>query len=37
MDANPPTPIGVIAASEPPQIIASASSRAMILKESPMA
>ncbi len=35
--AKPPTPIGVIAASEPPAIITSASSRWMISKASPMA
>ena len=35
--AKPPTPIGVIAASEPPAIIASASPRLMISNESPMA
>src|SRR6516164_9413443 len=35
--ANPPTPIGVIAASVPPQIITSASHLAMSLKESPIA
>ena len=34
---NPPTPIGVIAASEPPAIIASASPRRMISNASPMA
>src|SRR4051794_41933637 len=33
--ANPPTPIGVIAASVPPAIITSASHRWMILKASP--
>ena len=33
--ANPPTPIGVIAASEPPATITSASQRAMILNASP--
>ena len=37
MEANPPTLIGVIAASEPPQIMASASPRAMIRNESPIA
>ena len=36
MAANPPTPIGVMAASLPPAIITSASQRAMILKLSPM-
>ena len=35
--ANPPTPIGVIAASEPPAIITSAASRLMISYASPMA
>src|SRR4051794_6048859 len=35
--ANPPTPIGVIAASEPPAIITSASLRLMISKASPIA
>ncbi len=35
--AKPPTPIGVIAASDPPAIITSASSRLMISKASPMA
>ena len=35
--AKPPTPIGVIAASEPPAIITSASLRRMISKASPMA
>ena len=34
---NPPTPIGVIAASDPPAIITSASPRLMISKASPMA
>src|SRR5690606_15646674 len=34
---NPPTPIGVMAASEPPAIIASASPRRMISNASPMA
>ncbi len=37
MAAKPPTPIGVMAASEPPAIITSASSRLMISKASPMA
>jgi hypothetical protein len=37
MAANPPTPIGVIAASEPPAIITSAASRRMISNASPMA
>ena len=37
MAANPPTPIGVIAASEPPAIITSASPRRMISKASPIA
>src|SRR5215470_1909580 len=37
IDANPPTPIGVMVASVPPQIIISAAPRSMILKESPMA
>ena len=37
MAAKPPTPIGVIAASEPPAIITSASSRRMISKASPIA
>ena len=37
MAANPPMPIGVIAASVPPQIITSASPRWMRRKESPMA
>src|SRR5947208_13545307 len=37
MAANPPTPIGVMAASEPPAIIASASPRRMISKASPTA
>jgi hypothetical protein len=37
MAANPPTPIGVIAASDPPAIITSASSRRMISKASPIA
>ena len=36
MAANPPTPIGVMAASVPPAIITSASLRWMILKASPM-
>ncbi len=36
MAANPPIPMGVMQASAPPQIIASASSRWMILNESPM-
>src|ERR1700740_3354701 len=35
MAANPPTPMGVMAASVPPAIITSASQRAMILKASP--
>ncbi len=35
--AKPPTPIGVIAASDPPAIITSASSRRMISNASPMA
>ena len=35
--AKPPTPIGVIAASDPPAIITSASFRLMISKASPMA
>src|SRR3954466_9303381 len=35
--ANPPTPIGVMAASEPPAIITSASLRLMISKASPIA
>ena len=35
--AKPPTPIGVIAASEPPAIITSASSRRMISNASPIA
>ena len=35
--ANPPTPIGVMAASDPPAIITSASFRLMISKASPMA
>ena len=35
--AKPPTPIGVMAASEPPAIITSASPRRMISKASPMA
>ena len=35
--AKPPTPIGVIAASDPPAIITSASSRLMISNASPMA
>ena len=35
--ANPPTLSGVMAASAPPQIMASASLRWMILKASPMA
>src|SRR6202795_1746488 len=37
MEAKPPTPIGVMVASVPPQIIISAAPRSMILKESPMA
>ena len=37
MAANPPTPMGVMHASVPPQIITSASPRWMILNESPMA
>ncbi len=37
MAANPPTPIGVIAASEPPAIMMSASPRRMISKASPIA
>ena len=37
MEANPPTPIGVMVASVPPQIIMSASPRSIILKESPIA
>ena len=37
MAANPPMPMGVIAASEPPQIITSASPRSMMRKESPTA
>src|SRR5579863_7461853 len=37
IDANPPTHIGVIEASEPPQTMTSASQRAIILKESPAA
>ena len=36
MAANPPTPSGVMQASVPPQIMASASPRWMILNESPM-
>ena len=36
MAANPPTPMGVMQASVPPQIIASASPRWMILNESPI-
>ena len=35
--ANPPTPIGVIAASDPPAIMTSASSRRMISNASPIA
>ncbi len=35
--ANPPTPIGVIAASDPPAIITSASPRLMISYASPIA
>src|SRR6266699_3080104 len=35
--AKPPTPIGVIAASEPPAIMMSASPRRMISNDSPMA
>ena len=37
MAAKPPMPIGVIAASEPPAIITSASLRSMIRYASPMA
>src|SRR3954469_25179044 len=37
MAANPPTPIGVMAASEPPAIITSASLRRMISNASPIA
>src|SRR5207237_3712359 len=37
MAANPPTLIGVIAASDPPAIIASASPRRMISNDSPTA
>src|SRR6202035_2095641 len=37
IDANPPMPIGVIAASVPPQIIISAAPRSIILNESPIA
>src|SRR5260370_985566 len=37
MAANPPTPIGVMVASVPPQIIISAAPRSIILNESPMA
>ena len=37
MAAKPPTPMGVMADSEPPAIITSASSRRMISNESPMA
>ena len=37
MAANPPTPIGVMAASVPPQIITSASPRWIRRKESPTA
>ena len=37
MEANPPTLIGVMAASAPPAIMTSASPRWMILKLSPMA
>ena len=36
MAANPPMPMGVMQASAPPQIMTSASSRWMILNESPM-
>ena len=36
-EQNPPSPIGVMAASEPPAIIASASPRRMISKASPTA
>src|SRR5437588_10299095 len=36
MAANPPTLMGVMAASAPPQIIASASPRWIILNESPI-
>jgi hypothetical protein len=36
IDANPPIPIGVIAASVPPQIIISAAPRSIILNESPI-
>src|SRR5215475_5980155 len=37
IDAKPPTPIGVMVASVPPQIIMSAAPRSIILKESPIA
>ena len=37
MAANPPMPMGVMAASAPPQIMASASPRWMMRNESPMA
>ena len=37
MAANPPTPIGVIAASDPPAIMTSAAPRRMISQASPMA
>ena len=37
MAANPPIPMGVMAASEPPAIMTSAAPRSMILKESPIA
>ena len=37
MAANPPTPMGVMAASVPPQIITSAAQRWISLKESPTA
>src|SRR5712664_319976 len=37
IEANPPTPIGVIVASVPPLIIISAAPRSIILKESPIA
>ena len=37
MAPKPPTPIGVIAASDPPAIIASASPRVMISNASPIA
>ena len=36
MAANPPIPMGVMQASVPPQIMASASPRAMMRNESPM-